>query len=214
MTSHNPNAINKLNFDNVIAISGNNAINFKFADPLLVSYLAKRPNFDILKLLFSNKIILVEGPSEEMLINTIFSNDTSNLNSIDVLSIGHKGFKMFLEIWLLLNKGNLNKKIGIIRDFDNQPKAKDDHDIYETENPNIFVRTTTEYTLEDEIVTNENNRNNLSKLFGVANNSNSISEYMKSCKTESILTVCNAWQLNKDLIIPPKHISEIIDLVK
>ena len=63
------------------------------------------------------------------------------------------------------------------------------------------MRTTTEYTLEDEIVTNENNRNNLSKLFGVANNSNSISEYMKSCKTESILTVCNAWQLNKDLIM-------------
>jgi predicted ATP-dependent endonuclease of OLD family len=151
LTSHNPNAINKLEFNNVIAFSGNKAINFSSADPLLVSYLAKRPNFDILKLLFSNKIILVEGPSEEMLINTFLSNDTSNLSPIDVISIGQKGFKMFLDIWLKLNKRNTNKKIGIIRDFDNQPSARAEHDKYDTDNSNIFVRTTTNYTLEDDI---------------------------------------------------------------
>ena len=214
LTSHNPNAINKLEFNNVIAFSGNKAINFNSADPLLVSYLAKRPNFDILKLLFSNKIILVEGPSEEMLINTSLSNDTSSLSSIDVISIGQKGFKMFLDIWLLLNKGNVNKKIGIIRDFDNQPKAKYEHDKYDTDNSNIFVRTTTGYTLEDEIVTTKTNCSVLSNLFRVNNDIRSVSEFMKSGKTEAMLTLCNAWQLDKDFITLPTHIAEIIDLVK
>jgi putative ATP-dependent endonuclease of the OLD family len=214
LTSHSPNAINKLELSNVIALSDNKAINLRSVDPLLVSYLSKRPNFDILKLLFSNKVILVEGPSEEMLINTLLSNDTSNLSSIDVISIGQKGFKIFLDIWLKLNKENPNKKIGIIRDFDNQPNAKKEHDQYEIDNSNIFVRTTTEYTLEDEFIKTGTNCIVLSELFGIDNDYKLVTEHLKSSKTETMLTLCNAWQKNKVLFVPPKHIAEIIDLVK
>ena len=65
ISSHNPNIINKLEFKNVIAFSNNKAISFKDVDLKLVQYLSKRPNFDILKLLFSNRVILVEGTTEE-----------------------------------------------------------------------------------------------------------------------------------------------------
>lgn len=214
LTSHNPNAINKLQFNNVIAINGNKAINFKDADPLLVSYLSKRPNFDILKLLFSNRIILVEGPSEEMFINTILYKDKLNLSSIDIISIGQKGFKMFLDIWLLLNIQNPKKKIGIVRDFDNQSNAQYEHDIYDLDNPNIFVRTTSAYTLEDEIANTGANCEVLSRLFGVPNDRIAVSNYMKAGKTEAMLKLCDSWQLNQIFITPTKHITDIIDCLK
>jgi putative ATP-dependent endonuclease of the OLD family len=214
LTSHNPNAINKLEFNHVIAFSGNRAISFKDADSSLISYLTKRPNFDILKLLFSNRVILVEGPSEEMFINTLLSNDTMNLNSIDVISIGQKGFRMFLDIWLLLNKNNSRKKIGIARDFDNQLNAKKEHDKYAEDNENIFIRTTTEYTLEDEIATSGKNCKTLATLFGIPNDCKSVSEFMKSGKTEAMLKLCDLWQSGKISITSTKHISELIDCLK
>ena len=41
----------------------------------MVNYLAKRPNFDILKILFAKRLILVEGPTEEMFINTFLDKE-------------------------------------------------------------------------------------------------------------------------------------------
>lgn len=214
ITTHSPNAINKLEFNNVIAICGNNAVNFKTADKLLVSYLSKRPNFDILKLLFSNRVVLVEGPSEEMFINTMLSNDIKSLNSIDVISIGQRGFKMFLDIWITINKGSNDKKIGVIRDYDNLPNSKQEHDKYDQNNANIIVRSTKNYTLEDDIVETGKNTTSLSKLFNVDSNQKSVSEFMKKGKTESMLKLCNYWQTNKDQIESPKHISEVIEFIK
>ena len=72
----------------------NNAIAFD-EDDSLTRYLAKRPNFDILKILFANKIILVEGATEEMLINTLIELDDNLINDIEVIAIGQKGFRSF-----------------------------------------------------------------------------------------------------------------------
>src|SRR5690606_7626703 len=52
LTSHAAKVINKLEITNVIAFCGNKAISFSEVDGELTKYLSKRPNFDILKLLF------------------------------------------------------------------------------------------------------------------------------------------------------------------
>ena len=57
ISTHNSKTINKLKFNNVVLLKQNNAITFD-EDDSLTRYLAKRPNFDILKILFANKIIL------------------------------------------------------------------------------------------------------------------------------------------------------------
>src|SRR5690606_10922741 len=53
ISSHNPNIINKLELNNVVALTGNKAVDLSSADPKLLDYLRKRPNFDILKMLFA-----------------------------------------------------------------------------------------------------------------------------------------------------------------
>ncbi|MGO4276095.1 TOPRIM nucleotidyl transferase/hydrolase domain-containing protein [Paenibacillus sp. TAF58] len=49
--------------------------------------MAKRPNFDILKLI-SNRVILVEGPCEEMFINTQINLMKVQLSEIEIITIG------------------------------------------------------------------------------------------------------------------------------
>lgn len=209
ISTHNSKTINKLKFNNVVLLKQNNAIAFD-EDDSLTRYLAKRPNFDILKILFANKIILVEGATEEMLINTLIDLDDNLINDIEVIAIGQKGFRSFLDIWKKINIGS-NKKIGVVRDYDNQENAKKEHDSY-NDNKNIFVRTTKGYTLEDDLVNTANNKDILSKLF----DTNNPIEYMKNNKTESMLELCNKMLLpnddaNKITITVPEHIKEILD---
>ncbi|MBJ2123412.1 ATP-dependent endonuclease [Flavobacterium sp. IB48] len=206
ITSHRPELINKLDFRNVIAFSGNKAISFLDVDDFLINYLAKRPNFDILKLLFSNKVILVEGPTEEMFINTILNLNKDNLHNIDVISIGQKGFKTFLNIWLKLNEGNKEKKIGIIRDFDNQPKAKKEHHIYDNDET-IFIRTTEGYTLENDIASTGENAKIISEYYLEIED---VADFLKSSKAENMMHLCNVIEKGEIKITVPKHINEVL----
>lgn len=216
LTTHNPTVINKLKINNVVAFNGTEAISLTDVSQNLLDYLRKRPNFDILKLLFADKVILVEGPSEEMLINTFIQTKVNSLNNVEVISIGHKGYKTFLDIWLRINKNNSAKKIGVVRDFDNQQKAKEDHDVYDAENENIVVRTTKEYTLEDDFVRAGDNCKILSELFGTEIDYDTVAQSMKANKTGGMLKICDA-MLSPDKtfdLVLPSHIMEIVEKLK
>lgn len=214
ISTHNPTIINKLQISNVIAFTGEKAISLSDAHPKLIDYLRKRPNFDILKLLFANKVILVEGTTEEMLISTFLSKDTG-LIDIDIIAIGQRGYINFLDIWLSLNKDNPNKKIGVIRDHDNSEPAKARHDSYDINNANITVRTTTNYTLEIDLVETEDNLELLNGLFAMTGDAKAVSDYMIKGKAARMLDVCDA-MVDEEAPIDiklPAHIAEVIEAV-
>lgn len=209
ITTHNYNIINKLKFENVVLLKETEAINFsEYKEES--KYLAKRPNFDILKILLTKRVILVEGPTEEMLINTYLQKNKKDLNMAEVIATG-KGFKRFLDNWKLINS-NTDKKIGIVRDYDNQPNAKKEHEKYD-DNKNIFVRTTEKYTLEDDLVNQGNNRVELEKIFKDELGEVEITEYLKSNKAEAMYKICDEMLDNNANIELPNHIKEIIDKV-
>lgn len=214
ISTHNPTIINKLQISNVLAFTGKHAISLSNAPIELVEYLKKRPNFDILKLLFANKVILVEGTTEEMLINTFLSK-TPNLHDIEIIAIGQRGYIKFLDIWLMLNKDNQNKKIGIIRDYDNSDPTKERHDVYDKENMNITVRTTKNYTLEIDLVETGDNLILLNKLFGMTGDVNEVSTYMINGKAARMLDICDAMTDKKEPadIKIPAHIAEVIEAI-
>ncbi|EPF7601576.1 ATP-dependent nuclease [Vibrio vulnificus] len=214
ISTHNPSIINKLQISNVLAFTGEKAISLSDTPAKLVDYLRKRPNFDILKLLFANKVILVEGPTEEMLISTYLSKQ-ADLKDIDIIAIGQRGYATFLDIWLVLNKDNPNKKIGIIRDYDNSDAAKAKHDAYDTAHANVTVRTTTNYTLEIDLVEAEDNLALLNALFGITGDVKEVSDHMISGKTARMLDVCDAMVREEDPldIKLPAHIDQVIEAV-
>ncbi|MFA0541902.1 ATP-dependent endonuclease [Vibrio sp. 10N.222.52.B7] len=214
ISTHNPSIINKLKISNVLAFTGEKAISLSDTPTKLVDYLRKRPNFDILKLLFANKVILVEGPTEEMLISTYLSKQPA-LNDIDIIPIGQRGYTTFLDIWLNLNKDNQNKKIGVVRDYDNSDAAKAKHNAYDTAHANVTVRTTTNYTLEIDLVEAEDNLALLNGLFEMEGDLEVVSKHMINGKTARMLDVCDAMvdEENPLDIKLPAHIAEVIGAV-
>ena len=214
ISTHNPTIINKLQISNVLAFTGKKAISLSGAPANLVDYLRKRPNFDILKLLFANKVILVEGTTEEMLIST-FLTKKAGLNDVEIIAIGQRGYTNFLDIWLALNKDNPNKKIGVIRDYDNSDAAKERHDAYDAANANVTVRTTQNYTLEIDLVETESNLELLKGLFGMDGDVKAISDLMINGKAARMLDVCDAMVSEGDPldIKLPAHIAQVIEAV-
>lgn len=214
ISTHNPTIINKLQISNVLAFTGDKAISLSDASPKLVDYLRKRPNFDILKLLFANKVILVEGTTEEMLISTYLSKK-AGLQDLEIIAIGQRGYINFLNIWLALNKDNRNKKIGVTRDYDNSDATKAKHDAYDAAHANITVRTTTNYTLEIDLVETDDNLALLNALFGMEGDVEAVSEHMIKGKSARMLDVCDAMVREEDPIdieLPP-HIAQVIEAV-
>ena len=211
ITSHNPKVINKLKLNNVVVLKNGKAISLKQVDDKLVNYLAKRPNFDILKILFAKRLILVEGPTEEMFINTFLDKEVEYLNEIEVIAIGQKGYKTFLDIWLQIHKEDSTSCIGVARDYDNQPNAKKEHQVYDDENKNIFVRTTEGYTLEDDLAATGKNETVIKDYFETQETA---SKFLKDSKADNMRRLCEAIAADEITIELPKHIGEIIECVK
>ena len=66
----------------------------------------KLPGYDTLRLILSKRSILVEGPSDELIVQRAYQDKHEKLplaNGVDVISVGALAFKRFLEIAALLN---------------------------------------------------------------------------------------------------------------
>ncbi|CAN7239878.1 MULTISPECIES: ATP-dependent nuclease [Bacillaceae] len=215
ISTHSAEFLDKLDLKNVaILAEGSTYALKKELEGDQLDYLAKKPNLDFLKFLYSRNCILVEGPTEEMLIKSYLSTQNEQLNDIEVISL-HKGFRDMLDIWLKVNQ-NTSHKIGIIRDFDNQRKAQEDHEAY-NHYPNIYVTTTQEYTLEPEFVNTSTNFEKLKTYFstkhgweGIDTKEN-LSDKWRGAKTDTMLHFCRdiGTEELKDVVMP-NHIREVI----
>lgn len=219
ISTHSSEFLNKLALENVSVVSEGMAFSLKSVlETEEIDYLAKKPNIDFVKFLFSRRCILVEGPSEEMLIRSYISLQLNRLNDIEVISL-HKGFTKMIDIWLKVNEHS-SHRIGIIRDFDNQPRAQRSHEKYNMFN-NVYVTTTTEYTLEPEFVNTGKNYEKLKKYFstchGWANikSSDDLSDRWRGAKADTMLKFCQEFGTG-DLadIELPSHISKVIKFLQ
>lgn len=216
-STHSTEFINKINLKNVVVMHQGQA--FSFVDELDDSardYLTKNPNLDLFKLFFSKKCILFEGISEEMLLRA-YIDSRQELNDIEVLSF-HKGFIEIIKIWKVINK-NTGNKLGIIRDYDAQEKAKKQHDKFD-DRTTICIRTTSEYTLEPEIVKTGNNYTVLKKKYGEVfgwkdMTPDEMEMEWREAKASDMLTICKDIA-NGELsdLQMPKHIQEVLDFLK
>ena len=216
LSTHNVEFVNKFGLNTIIVFHNGTALNL--SEELSVTemdYLSKNPNTDIFSLFYSKRVILVEGVTEELLIKSYLLTNP-DLNDIKVLSF-HKGFKDIINIWKMINVGSSNK-LGIVRDYDNQPNAQKEH---EKENSNqIIVRTTKEYTLEPEIVKTGNNYTLLKAKYGKefgwdSLNSKEMSDDWRNKKSFIMFRLCQDMASGElKGFKMPDHIQQIIDFMQ
>ena len=215
-TTHDAEFVNKVGLDKVVVLHDGTAVSLDGAlQPEDLNYLANNPNTDIFKLLFSHRLILVEGITEELLIKS-YLQAKCELNDIKVLSF-HKGYRDIIRIWKMINSGNGNK-LAVIRDYDDQPNAQREHE--KLEDDQVHVKTTTGYTLETDIVTTGKNHRLIVDRYGTEYGWNNMDEdelqrdWRENRKTDVML------RLSHDLangvlddFTMPKHIREALDFL-
>ena len=216
-STHSADFVNKLDFNNLVVMNNGNAFALSSElDEEGKDYLSKNPNFDIYKLLFSRRCILVEGLTDELFIRAYLDSKAA-LSDIEVISF-HKGFKKIMDIWLKVNEYTSNR-LGIVRDFDSQIIAKEEHEKY-NKYSNICVKTTEQYTLEPEIINTGDNFDLLKEYFRdnhgfTAGSKEELAEEWESSKAAIMLQLC------KDLaggdlepLEIPKHIKEVLEFLQ
>ena len=101
VVTHSAYVLNKLGIDNLRLISkAGKSLSLTGLDPTTAAYFMKLPGYDTLRLILSDKSILVEGPSDELIVQRAYKKKHGVLpldNGIDVISVG-TAFKRFLEI--------------------------------------------------------------------------------------------------------------------
>ena len=102
VTTHSAFVLNRLGIDNLRLISHNGqTTTLTNMTPDTKDYFMKLPGYDTLRLILSRRCILVEGPSDELIVQRAYKNKHGKLpleDGVDVISVRSLAFKRFLEI--------------------------------------------------------------------------------------------------------------------
>lgn len=135
VTTHSPLIVNRLSLSNVRWLRNDGTLkSFSSLDKDIVNYFIRLDNVDLLQVLLSQKLIVVEGPTEyilmENMIRAITSKSSETLG-FHIMSMGGDHFKRFVD----LVKETSNKVLIITDNDSNKQRIKDANNAYE----NIFV---------------------------------------------------------------------------
>jgi putative ATP-dependent endonuclease of OLD family len=123
ITTHSSFVANKLGLDNIILL-GEGSNQTRFSDLLGIGtpdFFKKLPGYDTLRLVLSKSTILVEGASDELIVQKAYAKTNKGKLPIsdgtDVISVG-TSFLRFLEI-----AARLDKRIAVVTDNDGKIDA-------------------------------------------------------------------------------------------
>lgn len=121
ITTHSSFVLNKLGINHVILFKNGKSTRLDALSPDTYEYFRKLPGHDTLRLLLSDRSILVEGPSDELVVQKAFieKHGLSPLEKgIDIISVKGLAFKRFLEIAKLLEV-----RVDVVTDNDGDVAA-------------------------------------------------------------------------------------------
>ncbi len=157
LTTHSNFVLNKLGIGNLklLSLSGDTMTLTDLSEDTR-DYFMKLPGYDTLRLILSAKTILVEGPSDELIVQKAYKKKHGKLpieNGVDVISVRALAFKRFLEIGKLLNlnirvvtdnDGNVEALKEKYKDYLDEKKVEnikicyDDDEAYQTLEPQLL----------------------------------------------------------------------------
>lgn len=122
ISTHSTYVLNKLSLKRVILLQNGTTMSFSDLPLDTVEFFEKMPGYDTLRLILSKRVFLVEGPSDELVIQKIYLQKYNKLpieNGIDIICVRGTSFARFLEI-----AKRLNTEVLIIPDNDKKSSAR------------------------------------------------------------------------------------------
>ena len=116
LTTHSSYVLNKLSIDKICLLNDSYK-RLHLLDKDVVKTLKRLPGYDTLRVALSKQVVLVEGPSDELVLKKIYmSNNDGRLpehDGIDIIVVRGIGFKTFIEIGK-----EIGTAVNVLRDND------------------------------------------------------------------------------------------------
>lgn len=213
-TTHSSMVCNKLDLSYLILLGkGDSPVYFKDLCADTRNFFKKASGFDTLRIVLSSRSIIVEGPSDELIIQKAYLLENGCLPieaGVDVISVAGLGFKRYIS---LISK--LNNRVAIVTDNDAEAEKKEErYRDFMTENIHFFISPdNSARTLELQII--QANTDKLANLAKILNRENKqtkeeLQEYMLGNKTEAALLIFES----EDIIDFPQYIQDALKWLK
>jgi putative ATP-dependent endonuclease of OLD family len=212
ISTHSSFVSNKLGINNLILLNANTSIKLLDLDQKTYDFFKKLPGYNTLRFILCKKVILVEGPSDELILQKAYLKRRDNLpieEGIDVISCG-LSFKRFLDIAL-----KLNIKVAVLTDNDGNYEENIGKKYKEyMDTPNILICASDNNdlnTLEPQFV-EVNDIELLKSIFNLRRSvdKNSIISYLIKHKTDWALKIFELDGRNSYKINYPDYFEEAI----
>lgn len=105
ITTHSSFVLNKLGVESVLLFKNGQSITLKHLSQATHDYFIKLPGHETLRMILAQRSILVEGPSDELVVQKAFYDKHGKMPlemGVDVITVNSLAFKRFLEIATLL----------------------------------------------------------------------------------------------------------------
>lgn len=184
VTTHSSFVANKLGLQNLLFINERKVSYFNKIEEDTQKYFKKLSGYETLRLILSNKAILVEGPSDELIVQkayqVVHNNHLPIEDGIDVISVKGIQAMRFLKL-----AKKLPIKIAVVTDndgdYDNNITER--YKEYLSDNVHVFSNKKDEQNTLEPSFAACNDETSLKSFLGY-NGEKSVSEYMQTCKSE------------------------------
>lgn len=191
ITTHSAYVLNKLGLENLILLNKNKTTSLKALPTDTQAYFKKLSGYDTLRLVSAKESILVEGPSDELIVQRAYFDKHKALpieKGVDVINVRGLSFIRFLQI-----AKELNKKVCVVTDNDGDYVEKVDkkYSIYSSDTNIKICRSddNDRKTLEPQLL-KANNLTTLNRIFGTSYLTEpELLKYMSENKTECALKI-------------------------
>jgi putative ATP-dependent endonuclease of the OLD family len=199
ITTHSSFVLNKLGVESVFLFHRGISFTLKALTKGTQEYFMRLPGHDTLRLILAKRSILVEGPSDELIVQAAYKKQHGKMPleaGIDVISVRSLAFTRFLEIAVLLDR-----PVAVVTDNDGKVAALGNKYQRYTTNPKvgIFYDSDEHYpTLEPQLL-KANGRLTIEKVLGKTFvDDDALLEHMMDNKSDTALkffTTSEPWHV-------------------
>jgi len=209
ISTHSSFVLNRLGLDSILLMGNKETQKLPNLKSKTVSYFKKLPGYDTLRLALSTKIVLVEGPSDEIIFERIFKDIYGKLPmelGIDVLSIRGLSLQRFLELC-----SALDKTVAALRDNDGNDPDELNEELgvwLKKGKRELFIGEVEKgITLEPQLLS-FNTEKDIRKILNLTDKADTL-KWMTRKKTESAIRIAEA----ESKITPPDYLKSAAEFI-
>lgn len=208
VTTHSSFVSNRLGLDHVMLLNRDATTGFSDLADDTVRYFRALSGFDTLRLVLADRVILVEGPSDEIVFSRFYRDTTGRSpleDGVDVISLDGLAFRRCLELAVAIDT-----EVVVVRD--NDGKSEDElreayAGLLDDRRRLIVGDPALGHTLEPQIIS-VNDEAVLREVLGITAQAN-VATWMSNNKTDAALRIHDA---ETELQIPA-YLRDAVDLV-